>query len=321
MSNGIRTDVRFATLVALCGVALCSPQRASAQTLDSVIAQLNAAEARGDFVAAAREYERIYGLTGFDPGSLAAAAVSAARAGVDSLALRYLQRAIREGYLNPRFFAHVEGDSSLARIRRNTEWAAAVKEGKRRLASIDTVLAADLVALATNDQKNREGIGDFIGKFGRASSQADSATRAMERADAPLLARLQAIIAARGWPGRSLVGDDGAHAAWLVLQHAPADVQRALLPTVRAAIRKGEGRLGDLALLEDRVMVNEGGAQRYGSSLRYASQGGGSQTLDPIADEECVDQRRAAMGLEPLADYLRRFGVKYDPPTKRCSRG
>jgi hypothetical protein len=286
-----------------------------------VMAHLNAAEGRGDFVAAARAYERIYGLTGFDPGSLAAAAVAAARAGVDSLALRYLQRAIREGYLNPRFFDYVEHDSSLARIRRNTEWAAAVAQGKRKLASIDTVLAAELIALANDDQKNRQGIGDFIGRFGRASSEADSATRALERADAPRVARLQAIIAARGWPGRSLVGDDGAHAAWLILQHAPADVQRKLWPTVSAAIRKGEGRLGDLALLEDRLEVANGGAQRYGSSIRYASQGGGSQTLDPIMDEQCVDRRRAAMGLEPLADYLRRFGVKYEPPPQRCSGG
>jgi hypothetical protein len=321
MRNDIRRTVRLATLVALCGAALSAPQRAGAQTVDSVLGRMNAAEGRGDYVAAAREYERIYGLTGFDPGLLAGGAVSAARAGLDTLAVRYLRRAIREGYLNPRYFDFVESDSGLARIRKNPEWVAAVAEGKRRLASIDTTLAAELIALANDDQKTRQGIGEFIGKFGRASSQADSATKAMELADAPRVAKLQAIIAKRGWPGRSLVGDDGAHAAWLILQHAPADVQRRLFRTVSAAIRKGEGRLGDLALLEDRVLVNDGGAQKYGSSLRYATQGAGSQTLDPIMDEQCVDQRRAAMGLEPLADYLRRFNVKYEPVPQKCTSG
>ena len=321
MSHRVRRDVRFATRLAVCGIALFWAQRVDAQTLDSAIAHATAAEARGDFVAAARGYERIYGLTGFDPGPLAGAAVSAARGGVDSLALRYLRQAIREGYLNARFLDFVERDSSLARMRRNTEWAAAVADGRRRLASIDTVLAAELVALAASDQKNREGIGDIISRFGRASPQADSATRAMDAADAPLLARLRAIVAARGWPGRSLVGDDGAHAAWLILQHAPEDVQRAMLPTVQAAIQKGEGRLGDLALLEDRVAVASGMAQKYGSQIRSSPRGRGLPTLDPISDESCVDQRRAAMGLEPLADYMRRFSVTYVAPPERCSRG
>ena len=38
----------------------------------------------------------------------------------------------------------------------------------------------------------------------------------------------------------------------------------------------------------------------------------------------CVDVRRAAVGLEPLADYLQRFGVDYSAPpataTARCAR-
>jgi len=33
-------------------------------------------------------------------------------------------------------------------------------------------------------------------------------------------ARLAALIDANGWPGRSRVGEDGARAAWLILQHA-----------------------------------------------------------------------------------------------------
>jgi hypothetical protein len=33
-------------------------------------------------------------------------------------------------------------------------------------------------------------------------------------------ARLKVVIAEQGWPGRSLAGEDGAHATWLVLQPA-----------------------------------------------------------------------------------------------------
>jgi hypothetical protein len=43
-------------------------------------------------------------------------------------------------------------------------------------------------------------------------------------------ARLREIVSARGWPGRSLVGEDGATAAWLLLQHTNSRVT-----TIRSA--------------------------------------------------------------------------------------
>src|SRR5688572_2145695 len=71
--------------------------------------------------------------------------------------------------------------------------------------------------------------------------------------------RLEAIIARHGWPGKSLVGDDGAHAAWLVLQHAigsPA-LQRNCLPLLKEAVSRGEMKAVDVAYLEDRICFFE----------------------------------------------------------------
>ena len=39
--------------------------------------------------------------------------------------------------------------------------------------------------------------------------------------------------------------------------------------------------------------------------------------LWPIEDEENVDARRASVGLEPLAEYLKRFGLEYKPLKKK----
>ncbi|HEY3039992.1 MAG TPA: DUF6624 domain-containing protein [Pyrinomonadaceae bacterium] len=45
---------------------------------------------------------------------------------------------------------------------------------------------------------------------------------------------LESIISSYGWPGRSLVGGEGAHAAWLILQHVIGnpDPQRRSLPLI-----------------------------------------------------------------------------------------
>jgi hypothetical protein len=113
------------------------------------------------------------------------------------------------------------------------------------------------------------------------------------------------------------VGDDGAHAAWLILQHAPTKLQAEILPRLEKAATTQDVRLGDLALLQDRVLADMGKPQIYGSQTRYTPNGG-PPTLAPITNEPCVDRRRARVGLEPLAEYLRRFGFEYHAPTERC---
>jgi hypothetical protein len=177
----------------------------------------------------------------------------------------------------------------------------------------------ELLGLVSRDQQNRRDIDSVLAANGADSRQSDSALKVMASADAPLLGRLAEIVKTKGWPGRALVGDDGAHAAWLILQHAPPDVQRSLLPLVRAAVAKHDARASDLALLEDRVLVDDGKPQHYGSQLGYSATGG-PPTVRPIENPECVDVRRASVGLEPLSQYLRRFGIEYTVPSTTSAR-
>ena len=305
-------------VLTMSALPLLAPFAVRAQTLDSTMARANSAEAAGDFSRAARLYERAYHLTGLDPSALAAAAVAAARAGQGNLAVNYLGGAVQEGFLDAGFLRRAERDTALATMRLEPRWMAILQDAHRRVRMLDSALRAELLGIAVRDQKNRETINETMTRYGRSSPQGDSAIRALVRNDAPLLARVREIIARHGWPGRSLVADDGAHAAWLVVQHAPDSVQRRLLPVISAAIQAGEGRLGDLALLEDRVLVADKRPQLYGTQMRSPASGG-PPTLEPIADEVCVDRRRESVGLEPLADYLRRFGVVYSAPAAGCA--
>lgn len=115
--------------------------------------------------------------------------------------------------------------------------------------------------------------------------------------------RLQEIIAEVGWPTFDLVGEDGATAAWLIAQHSDTDVefQVTAVELLRAAVDDGQADATELAYLEDRVAVNRGQPQTYGTQIRC--RGGEPDPATPLADEVRVEELRASVGLGTLADY------------------
>lgn len=114
---------------------------------------------------------------------------------------------------------------------------------------------------------------------------------------------LRTVIDRVGWPGYTLVGADGAHAAWLIAQHAdrhPAFQQRCLKLLARA-VEASEASRTDLAYLTDRVLLARGEPQLYGTQLVARAEGFVAARLKA---PDSVDVRRAAMGLPALADQI-----------------
>lgn len=113
------------------------------------------------------------------------------------------------------------------------------------------------------------------------------------------------LIALHGWPKKSVVGEAGAQAAWLVVQHADFDpsFQRRALQMMETLIPLDEVNPRDIAYLRDRVAHGEGRAQVYGTQGKCSG-----TTWEPfaIASPGQVDQRRKEATLEPLADYIAR---------------
>ncbi len=118
--------------------------------------------------------------------------------------------------------------------------------------------------------------------------------------------RLAALIDAHGWPGRSRVGQDGARAAWLILQHAIGNppLMRRGLTLLRGGVSEGEVSALEVAMLEDRIRAFEGRPQRYGTQFDWDEHGRLSPL--PLEDPAGVDARRCAIGLGPLDQDLRR---------------
>jgi hypothetical protein len=105
------------------------------------------------------------------------------------------------------------------------------------------------------------------------------------------------------WPGRSLVGADGEEAAWLVAQRAIDDMglQRRALEYLEWAVDLDEADPVHLAHLHDRVRMNDGREQLYGSQFVLDDDG----ELVPwyMDDPALVEERRRRLGLPPLAEH------------------
>ena len=116
--------------------------------------------------------------------------------------------------------------------------------------------------------------------------------------------QLGVIVDAFGWPGFDLVGEDGADAAWLICKHAIAqpELQRRMLPLLEQAVAKGDAQPWHAATLEDGIRFYEGRPQVYGSMFDWDDQG--ELAPWPIEDAGGVDERRARVGLPPLAEQI-----------------
>ncbi len=129
-----------------------------------------------------------------------------------------------------------------------------------------------------------------------------SPTSAMLEIDKRNTARVKEIVATSGWPTISKYGEQAAHAAWLLVQHADNDPQfqgKAL--ALMRDLPDGEVSRQDIAYLEDRVRVNTGRPTLYGTQFYNDSQGVFGP--HPIEGRDTLDERRAAVGLGPFAEY------------------
>jgi hypothetical protein len=114
--------------------------------------------------------------------------------------------------------------------------------------------------------------------------------------------RIKEIIAEIGWPTISKVGNEASHAAWTIVQHADHDVpfQADCLQLLKE-VPPYDINPENLAYLEDRVRVNQGRPQLYGTQFYQTD----TQHIPyPIEDESDVDARRAAFGMGPLQEQI-----------------
>ena len=229
-----------------------------------------------------------------------------AQDGKPDAAFPQLERAVALGMRDK---VHVERDTDLVKVRSDARWPELLAAIDKANADADAALAQpalrkEILAMRDDDQKAR---------FAWIAKQDDKKLAAdVEAIDTKTRTRMHDIVATYGWPGKSLVGEDGASSAWLLVQHADKDLafQKDVLAKMEPMVKTEEVSPTDYGYLWDRVAVAEHRPQRYGTQFTD------KQEPQPIEDEAHVDERRASIGLASMADYRAQMRKMYGAPKK-----
>lgn len=176
---------------------------------------------------------------------------------------------------------------------------------------LDTLLKKELESIRVEDQTLRMLLPAVNEKFGSDSPEKVFFSQLIQQQDSICINKVSDIIDQHGWISVDRVGYFANQTLWLVIQHAPLEIQEKYLPKLRASVEKGESEGWYLAFLEDRILMYKGEKQTYGSQAKPNSKTGKTH-IYPIKDVSTVNERRAEIGLETIEEHAKQNGYVFD---------
>lgn len=167
-------------------------------------------------------------------------------------------------------------------------------------------LRAELLKMVEADQQSRK---HLIERPDDKDAQTLLAKQDRERTE-----RILTLLKQQGWPTTAQVGADGCGAIWIILQHSDPAILKSTIHLMKKAARRNDLDWGLVATSIDRVRVNDGKKQLYGTQFEEKD---GKLVPWPIQDEAKLDARRKRMGLGPFDEYLKLLDQTYQLPTTK----
>lgn len=187
------------------------------------------------------------------------------------------------------------------------EAIAAERARQAGLPSAGTV-ADSLVRMGHLDQVARRSVQDL--DLSSLSTAEANAVRAralglVHEIDLENQAAFRNIAPTDRWITFEEYGEEASRAAFFIVQHSNEELWRIYVPLLEPLVGTGQIDDAQYALMHDRLSIEEGRPQRYGSQWICE---GRMLVLAPLeGNAAAVDQRRASMGMISLADNAKRF--------------
>lgn len=138
---------------------------------------------------------------------------------------------------------------------------------------------------------------------------ADSAAAAYQRVIRTNFPVVEHIVATYGYPTYALVGQESAKHYFLLVQHSDFDLpfQQRVLHRMRRAVRHQQASGQQYAFLTDRIAINQGQPQVYGTQVLMS----GHTQVKPCITPAGLNKRRKSVGLEPIAAYIEKCNAVF----------
>ena len=151
----------------------------------------------------------------------------------------------------------------------------------------------------------------LIDIYGAESTQAEVYQNIYRKNHAVNIKRVHALLE-DGWPDTTVIDEQRNWTICNVLQHADMETREHYLPLMKEAVLDGKLEARFLVRAEDRLRTDQGELQIYGGQMKFYPETQ-SFNLWPVYDPENIDKRRAEIGLEPIAVFLKsRFDFEWD---------
>ena len=96
---------------------------------------------------------------------------------------------------------------------------------------------------------------------------------------------------------------------WLVIQHAPYKYRKTYVSYFKELAKLDKIYFGDVAMMQDRILIDEGEKQLYGTQLGMID---GRYQLLPVQNPNSLNHRRLAAGMDSIETYLLEWGIVYE---------
>lgn len=274
---------------------------------------------KGDSCYKAKEYkisrdyfEQAFKIEHANSSHLYNGACAAALANDNSKAFDWLNLSVQNGYVNR---THLKIDSDLTSLHSKNEWNELIIKLEKKMEIIevnyDKPLQKELLSIYEEDQGMRIKFMSVYNNPNPDRKKIDSIGKIVNYKDSLNLIKVTKILDTKGWVGKDVVGEEANKTLFLVIQHADLQTQQKYLPMMQDAVKKGNASGANLALLEDRVALRQGKKQIYGSQIGKDKETN-KYYVSILEDPDNVDKRRAEIGLQPMADYVSKWQIKWD---------
>ncbi len=165
-------------------------------------------------------------------------------------------------------------------------------------------LQIELIAMYVDDQATRGNLmKDIISKYDVDSTKITQ--DGMVVVDERNRSRLKELFEEHGFPTRKLVGRDAMYGIFLMIQHGDGDKewQKSQLANVERAVKSGDMDGESYAYLYDRIKLNSGDKQLYGTQFAKVDPINRTAELAETEDVDNLDKRRMEIEMMPINMY------------------